>query len=189
MRGGKKYACALVNNLFNSGFLEGEVPTVFSRLKIPAHLCSLLTYISLFRFAPRRVKDKVLCAVWVFWPPVHSGSWWSSAKKTRSSFCKTKKTSELWCHKSMKAFLWDKQNVRKATKMRFICFYTDRQPLQAEQAYVKKWRFGSSDWLLCPKVVLAATALIKQLLKLLWSMLLSGKRWFKISLTVAAKHR
>lgn len=58
-----------------------------------------------FHFALWWVEDKVLCAVGVLWPPAHAASWWSGAKKTCSSLYKTEKTSELCCHKSMKAFL------------------------------------------------------------------------------------
>lgn len=92
-----------------------------ARSRYPACLSSLLTYISTFHFALWWVEDKVLCAVGVLWPPAHAASWWSGAKKTCSSLYKTEKTSELCCHKCMKAFL--RERSRRWEKLpRIDCF-------------------------------------------------------------------
>lgn len=148
-------------------FFVSGVSTVSSRLMIS----------SMFQFPPNlhltvslwlwRVEDKVLCAVGVLWPPAHVASWWSGAKKTCSSLYKTEKTSELCCHKSMKAFLRERsRRWEKLPRLDSFAFTQTDSYCQPSKTHFKKLEFGSSDWMLCLNAVLPAAALIKQFLNL-----------------------
>lgn len=113
-----------------------------------------------------RVGDKVLCAVGVLWPPAHAASW---VKRCQENLLKPLQDWEyeraVLSQKYESVSEREEQEVRKATKIRFLCFHTDRLPLPAEQNPLKKigvWFL----WMLCPNAVLVAAAQTNQFLNL-----------------------
>lgn len=109
-------------------------------------LCSILTHISPFFSALRWVKDKGLCAVRVLWPPVYPGRWCRGASKTCSSFWKTEKTTELWCHQYESVPGEAEQEVRKRPRSDFLAFTPTAST--SWTGTLQKTRFDSFDWLL-----------------------------------------